>query len=260
MAMPRKTKGGSRSEGTEYRFRIDAYTPDTMPMWRLAQYMAELANLLGERGAVHFRRVTRGSTVLRAKIDREAAPKVRDRVASVRAGDAPAEPKSAFKALNKLLRDDNAVGVLRDAAPHGIVVKFPGRELAEEKFPVIRQHGSIDGVVTGIRGKDQTIHITISSEGQQISGCETTRTIAKQLGVRLFEPVRLFGRGRWSRDADGVWILQYFKIESFEALQDVPLATALATLRAIPTEWGDDAYNELDEMRHGPGDKRNGGH
>jgi hypothetical protein len=260
MAMPRKPKSAGRIGGAEFRFRIDAYTPDTMPMGRLAQYMAELANLLGERYAVHFRRLTRGSTILNAKIDREAAPKVRDRVARVRAGDAPAEPMCAFKALNKLLRDDDAVGVLRDTAPHGVVVKFPGRELTEEKFPGIRQHGSIDGTVTGIRGKDETIHITLSSEGQQISGCETNRTIAKQLGAKLYEPVRLFGRGRWSRDADGVWTLEYFKIESFEPLEDVPLTTALAALRAIPTEWGDDAYNELGEMRHGLKDKRNGGH
>jgi hypothetical protein len=258
--MPRKPKSASRGDGTEYQFRIDAYSPDTMPMGRLAQYMAELATLLGERSHVHFRRLTKGSTILNAKIDREAAPKVHDRVASVRAGDAPVEPTRAFNAMNRLLRDDNAVGVLRDAAPRGIVVRFPGRELAEEKFASIRQQGSIDGIVTGIRGKDDTIHITINAEGQQISGCETNRAIAKQLGMKLFEPVRLFGRGRWSRDADGVWTLLTFKIESFEALQDVPLTSALAELRSIPTEWGDNAYTELTELRRGPGSKRNGGH
>jgi hypothetical protein len=260
MAMPRKPKTRSRSECAEYRFKIDAYTPETMPMWRLAQYMAELADLLGERGSVHFRRITRGSTVLNARIDREAAPKVRDRVVSVRAGDAPAEPMRAYKAMNKLLMDDNAIGVLRDASPRGIVVRFPGRELVEEQFPVIRQHGSIDGIITGIRGKDETIHITLNSEGQQISGCETNRTIAKQLGAKIFEPVRLFGRGTWTRDADGVWLLKFFKIESFEVLQDVPLTAALASLRAIPTEWDDDAYRQLDELRHGRRNKRNGGH
>ncbi|CCV04480.1 conserved hypothetical protein [Mesorhizobium metallidurans STM 2683] len=258
--MPRKPKIAGRGDGIEYRFKIDAYSPDTMPMARLAQYMGELAALLGEQNAVHFRRVTKGSTVLNARIDREAAPKVRDRVASVRAGDAPGEPMRAFNMLNKFLRDDNAIGILRDTAPSGIIVRFPGREIAEEKFASIRQQGSIDGLVTGIRGKDDTIHITIQSEGQQISGCETNRTIAKQLGAKLFEPVRLFGRGRWSRDADGEWALQYFKIESFEALQDVSLTNALAALREIPAEWGDDAYSELEKLRHGPGGQRNGGH
>ena len=258
--MPRKIKTSERDDGTEYRFKIDAYSPDTMPMARLAQYMSELAALLGEQNAVHFRRVTKGSTVLNARIEREAAPKVRDRVASVRAGDGLSEPMRAFRTLNKLLRDDNAIGILRDSTRNSVIVRFPGREIAEEKFSSIRQQGSIDGIVTGIRGKDDTIHITIQSEGQQISGCETSRAIAKQLGTRLFEPVRLFGRGRWSRDADGEWALQYFKIESFEALQDVSLATAVAGLREIPAEWGDDAYSDLNKLRHGPGGRRNGGH
>lgn len=124
----------------------------------------------------------------------------------------------------------------------------------------MRQHGSIDGIITGIRGKDETIHITLQSEGQQISGIETNRTIAKQLGAKLFEPVRLFGRGRWARDADGNWSLVAFKVESFEGLRDVPLSTALEELRSIPTEWTDKSYGELGMIRHGPTGKRNGGH
>lgn len=252
--------GNTRHRGTLYRFRIDAYTPDTIPMDRLARYMAELASLLGESSAVHFYRLTKGSTVLNAKIDREAAPKVADRVATVRAGSAIGEPLSAYKALNKLLRDDDAIGVLSNTTSRGMVIRFPGRELAEEKFGSIRQQGSIDGIITGIRGKDKTIHITLESEGQQISGCETDRAIAKQLAAKYLEPVRLHGRGNWSRDADGVWTLLKFKIESFKSLQDVPLSSALAELRAIPTEWGDDAYEQIDKERHGPGSKRNGRH
>jgi hypothetical protein len=260
-AMPRKPKSTASGEGTEYRFKIDAYSPDTMPMARLAQYMAELATLLGEQNAVHFKRVTKGSTVLNARVDREATPKVRDRVAAVRAGDGGSEPRRAFNTLNRLLRDDNAIGVLRDTAPRGIIVRFPGREIAEEKFASIRQQGSIDGIVTGIRGKDDTIHITLQSEGQQLSGCETNRTLAKQLGAKLFEPVRLFGRGRWSRDADGEWALHHFKIESFEALEEVSLTSALAALREIPTALDDKAFSDLVKQRHGPGGSRkNGGH
>lgn len=259
MAMPHIRK--PRGDGSEYKFRIDAYSPDKIPMARLAEYMTQLAALLGERNSVHFRRLTKGSTNLHAKVDREAVPKVRDRVVAVRAGGAAGEPMRAFNALNKLLRDDNAIGVLRDNASHGaVIIRFPGREVAEEKFAAIRQQGSIDGIVTGIRGKDDTIHITLQSEGQQISGCETNRTIAKQLGAKLFEPVRLFGRGRWNRDADGVWTLAYFRVEGFDALDDAPLTSALAALRDIPTEWGDNAYSELKEMREGPGSKKNGGH
>jgi len=53
--------------------------------------MEQLAALLGERDGVHFRGLTKGSTVLNARVDREAAPKVHDRVVAVRAGDASVE-------------------------------------------------------------------------------------------------------------------------------------------------------------------------
>jgi len=115
--------------------------------------------------------------------------------------------------------------------------------------------------VIRVGGADETQPIWLETEGKQVSGCYTTRAIAKHLAQRLYEPVRLFGRGRWSRDSDGTWNLIEFKIESFEALDDVPLTDALAKLRAIPTEWTDKSYSELDAIRHGdPRSRRNGGH
>jgi hypothetical protein len=262
MAMPRVPKKRITKVGTEYRFRIDAYTPDTIPMSRLAEYMAELSRLLGERNAVHFRRLLRGSCVLVQRIDREAVPKVRERMIRVRAGDAPTDATRAYNTINKFLRDDNAIGVLRDKEAHGVVVRFPGREEAEEKFPSVRQHGSLDGIVVRVGGTDETVPVWLEAEDRQISGCFTTRAIAKQLGAKLFEPVRLHGQGRWSRDSDGAWSLVNFKIESFDPLEETPLSSALEQLRAIPAEWGDSAYDELGLIRHGPKGKgkRNGGH
>jgi hypothetical protein len=75
MATPRKTKGSGRPEGTEYQLRIAAYTPATIPMARLAQYMADLAIMFCERDSVHFRGLTKGRTILNARVDREAAPR-----------------------------------------------------------------------------------------------------------------------------------------------------------------------------------------
>jgi hypothetical protein len=265
MTMPRVRKKQERKDGSEYRFVIDAYTPDTMPMVRLSEYMHELSQILGEPGAVHFRRLERGSTALVSTIDREATPKVRSRVVSLRRGEAPKEVRVAYEGINRLLRADNAVGVLierrKGATPtSALVIRFPGREEVHEEFPAIRQQGSVDGIVTGIRGKDETIHVTLQAEGEQISGFVTNKTIAKQLATKLFEPVRLFGRGRWMRDAEGNWSLLDFRIESFDALADVPLSTALADIRAIASEWTDDAYKELDVIRHGRKGNQNGGH
>ena len=75
--------------GEEFRFKIDAYSPETMPMARLAECLAQLAIILGELNAVHLVRLEGGSTIVVHKIEREAVPKVVDRVTSVRVGDRP---------------------------------------------------------------------------------------------------------------------------------------------------------------------------
>jgi hypothetical protein len=228
-------------------------------MARLAEYIAELSQFLGEKNAVHFQRVAPGSCVLIQKIDREALPKVRERIARVHTPDAPSEVARSYKSINRLLRDDNAIGVLRDKGEHGIIIRFPGRDQTEERFPSVRQHGSIDGVVIRVGGTDKTVPVWLESEDKQISGCFTTRAIAKELGAKLFEPVRLFGQGRWSRDSDGVWSLISFKIESFDSLEEVSLTQALERLRNIPAGWDDNSYQELRVIRHGPESKGNGG-
>jgi hypothetical protein len=61
--MPRKQKPKTGRAGTEYRFKIGAYTPQTMPMARLAEYMAELAVLLGEPSPINKIIYHRGDTV-----------------------------------------------------------------------------------------------------------------------------------------------------------------------------------------------------
>ena len=178
----------------------------------------------------------------------------------MRRGEGPNDAVRAFKQINKLLRDDNAVGFLQDAKAKAVIIRFPGRDEVEEKFPAVRQQGSIDGIVIRVGGQDETVPVWLEAEDRKISGCFANRAIAKQLGSKLYEPVRLFGKGRWSRDSEGAWTLLDFKIESFESLQDVSLSTALHELRAIPTEWTDSALEELGRIRHGPNRKPHGGH
>lgn len=252
---PRHPRGG-----TDYRFKIDAYTPETIPMARLAMYMRELSQLLGEEGSVHFRRLEPGSTVMVHRIEKEAVPKVRERVAGVRQGDGVREAMRAYKTINKYLSDDNAVAVLQEKKGSAEIIRFPGREEAEEKFAAVRQHGSIDGIVTRVGGSDATVPIWLEAEGTLLTGCYATRSIAKDLGAKMFEPVRLHGRGRWTRDSEGAWSLIDFKIESFEALDDAPLSNAIEAMRAIPSDWAEKGFEELEAIRRGPRVKGNGGH
>lgn len=255
--MPRTPKVPKHKDGEEFRFKIDAYSPQKIPMLRLAEYMQQLAQIMGETAQVHFHRLVRGSTVIVSKIEREAVPKVRARVSQVRAGDGPSEAQRAYESVNRLLRDDDAIGALQGGG--AVILPFPGRDETKETFDSVRQHGFVDGRIVGVRGADETVHFILKVEDRQISGFVATGTVANALGKKWGEIVRLNGRGKWKRDNEGLWSLEEFKVESFDVLDDVPLSTALSALRAIPTEWDDNAFSDLDEIRHGPKGK-NGRH
>lgn len=243
-------------EANEYRLNIDAFTPDTFPMWRLAQYMEDLANLLGEREHVHFVRLEEGSTVLVQRVDMESAPRVQARVRAIRpaedVGDATA--LRAYRSLDRRLAEDNAVGRL--CGPDGAeIIRFPGRKQAAPlTFGPFRQPGSLDGVLIKLGGRDETVPVHLEEEGR-VRICNATRDMARQLSPYLFGPaIRVQGSGRWERNAEGTWVLVRFDIEGFTALDETPLGDIVERLRRIPgNDWKsvDDPYAELQRVRQG---------
>ena len=252
-------KRASKLKSAEYRFAIDAYTPETMPMARLAEYMAHLAQVLGEPASVHFVRLEPGSTALVHRIEREAIPKVRTRANAIRTGEAPRDAIRAYHTINKMLRDDNGVGRLTEGKRE-IVLHFPGRDDAEEKYPSVRQQGSLDGRVMRVGGLEpQSVPLLLQSEEEIVAGCHTNRAVAKQLAQKLFEYVRLYGIGKWQRDAEGVWSLVDFSVTNFEVLRDDPFSSALSKIREVSGELAAGAYEELEVIRHGKPRRRNGG-
>jgi hypothetical protein len=70
----------------EYKFKIDAYSPETMLLGRLAEYLTDLSKLFGEDKSVHLIRVEGGSTVPVFLVEREAEPKIRDQFHAIDRG------------------------------------------------------------------------------------------------------------------------------------------------------------------------------
>ncbi len=237
-------------DGADYRFKINAYSPQTIPMARLAEYMRELAAMLGEQTSVHFIGLETGSTVLVQRVEREAIPKVLYRAAAVRTGQAPGDASRAYRALNRLLREDDADGVLTTRAS-GVVLSFPGRDDFLDEAVTIKQEGSIDGELIRVGGTDEGVPILLRMEGAQIAGCFADRGVAKQLGARLFQYVRLHGTGRWRRDGDGTWSLVRFHVQTFEVLKSGGLSAAIDELRQAGVQFPPGAYDELDVIRRG---------
>ncbi len=243
------------SDGHEYRFKIDAFTPNTLPMARLAEYLTDLAVMLGESKNVHFVRIEKGSAVLVQKVDDVALPKVKERVREVRAGRGPQDAMKAYRRTNKRLKQDNCVGLL--SKKNGAeIIRFPGCEEEERvSFGAFNQDGSLDGrvIVIGGRGDPVPVHI---EQGEVVYICVASRDVAKKLGPYFFDfELRVRGTGRWLRDEDGAWVMQRFGISSFEVLEEQTLANVVAGLRNVPGSGWRDVENPFDELMEIRGDR-----
>jgi hypothetical protein len=231
-----------------YELYIDSFTPDTIPMARLAGYMASFAELLGHCEHVHFGKLKPGSLSVAARVDQIAQPKVDKRVDEVRYGGGPQPARRALRDIDDKLAEDNAVGrIIRGTAK---LIEFPGRtRRVEEKLGPIEQPGTLDGEVIQIGGRDETINVHLKA-GELIHICVTSKAIARTLAPHIFSgAIRVRGFGTWARLESGAWILKKFQIAAFEPLDQTPLSKVFEGLRTrlAPPEAG--RINPVDLMR-----------
>ena len=237
-----------------YRFAIDAYDLGSLPMARLAEYMADLARLFGHADHVHFDRLEAGSAVLVQHVDLEVGPAVRERLRIASQNGAPADVAEPLKAINRRLAKDNASGSLREAGGHEII-HFPGcKQHQPRTFGPFRQQCAFDGMLIRVGGKDDTVPVHLQDR-TTIHICNATRDMARQLAHHLYQgTLRVWGDGRWERDEDGQWTLKRFDISKFELLDDAPLSQVVQRLREVEgSGWKniEDPAVELDRLRQG---------
>lgn len=233
-----------------YKLHItESFTPDTIPMVRLAEYLAEFGKVLGEIDSVHFAEVTDGSVSLAAFVETPAQPKVFDRLKSLAHGDGPSEARNAWQRIDDMLAKDNAAAELLDG-DNVVVVNFPGKHRTSPKsYGPFSQEGIIEGEVVRVGGMDDSAHVTLRDGDRVYSGCVVSKDLARLLANHLFGgTVRARGTGKWVRHPDGEWELRSFRIKSFELLDDTPLTDLVDRLRAIGgNEWGntEDPFEEV---------------
>jgi len=234
-----------------YTFHIDAYSPETIPMSRLAEYMLALADMYGEKGNVHFAGLKAGSTQILSRVEREAVPKVRQNLISA-AEPTPSDQVTAYKKLNDMLRADNAEANLLRSDSN--VLTFPGRRLPRPaKLGPFTQAVEKDGVLVRIGGKDRSAHAIIDDGEGNSWSFEVTHDLARELALQLYDrPIRLIGTGRWFRDEEGRWQHKDLKATAFQILNADSLADVVGRIRSLPPEaWnlGDDPIAALQAIR-----------
>lgn len=241
-------------KGKQHRFKIDVYTPETLPMERLAEYMLRFAKLLGEPERVHFVEVERGSAVLLARIEEVAVPKVEQRLADAVRGQGDPVALKVLQELDDMLANDNAVGQLIDEGGAEIIA-FQGRNRPKPlEYGPFREDGVLEGVVIKVGGKGETVPIWLQDR-ERTHRCGARRPLARRLAKHYDGGLlRVSGTGSWVRLATGAWLMRSFEIKSFELLDDAPLADVIKRLQGVEgADWGDDPVTDLMRLRTGEG-------
>lgn len=238
---------------TAYQFVMDRWTPKTIPMKRLAQYMDKLSGLLGHVEHVHFAKITSGSARPQWDVEEVAAADVAGALQAANDGASPEAVKTR-KEINRMLMDDDCVAYIREVnGPK--VMEFLGRKTPIAQEVTVHEIGELEGMVIRVGGRDPTVPVHLQGADGEYYQCQTTRTLAKQLAPLLFDKqVRVTGKGKWRRNAEGVWNLEDFQITEFQPLDDVSLEGFIKDMRAIPGSAWNEMENPQAELKRIRGD------
>lgn len=234
------------AELEEIEIVIPGFTPETIPLDRLIEYLQQFAAMVGESRAMHLVRIEESSAKPVLKMPAPIASRVRERISTVRAGRGTREQGIAFRQLRRMVQQDGGEPAL--VRSHSGVVLLSVQPLPPEEGTVVgvQQPTQFDGVLQRVGGNGDQIPIQMRDlSGAVVSGFSAERDVAKAMARNLFEPLRVYGIGSWDRDAAGEWSLNRMSVRSFEVLQDQDISDVLKALRGAKVEWPADADDRL---------------
>lgn len=232
----------------ELSFVIPGYTPETMPLNRLIQYLQQMSVVLGDPENLHLIDIRAGSVEPTFHVAKSVALEAKDRAAKVQRGDGTKKQVDAYNSIRRMLRRD-----ARDAgrpallrSPQKVVLEIPAAPDELGVLTGIRQASTIDGQLISVGGANEDASLRVQDLGGRImSGFTAKRSLAKELARLMWEPVRLSGVGQWCRTDEGIWQLERMQVQSFERLDDEGLGVTLERLRSLNVKWPEDTASRL---------------
>ncbi len=229
-------------------FVIPAYTPETMPLDRLLEYLEQIGAVVGAPAEMHLVRIEPSSTKPVFRVPVLSATKARDTALAIRRGDGTSKQRGAYEKIRKMVRKDGGESALLNDQ-RGVVLTFPA---APEEIAIlgIRQAGHFDGLLNRVGGSGDFSSIQMQElNGDVISGFSASRNLAKEMAPLLYEPLRVHGQAMWDRSAAGRWKLASMHIQSYERLGDESLEDVVKELQAAAVTWPADADERLQRDR-----------
>jgi hypothetical protein len=219
----------------DYALVLKGVTPEKLPMAKLAEYLRDWAALLGEGNAPVFRGISKGSVLLKVKV-----PDLRRTEARVRLLEAKSKPDASaasyVEGLNRKMRRDALSGSIITRAGD-VVIELNAAPVAPgDREYTVTDQGTIDGVVVGIAGTDDTVHLRIQeASGAVWSIALRDFAMARQLASHFrADPLRVLVHGTWKRSPAGVWEPLNLYADGFELLDNRSAKVIMEELRAIP--------------------------
>jgi hypothetical protein len=209
-------------------------------MDRLGEYIRQFAELLGTDNRPVFKGIKKASTGLKASIPEERRQYTHLRLVEARTKPDSRPAKFLRNIEDMLGRDTIETAQLLDASEN-IVYLFTGHVEETTETERLYQHGIVDGVVTGLVGADDTMHLHLRDHFERdLRLVIRDETLARELLTRFRNgSVRLYVHGTWLRTDSG-WIPEASKctVDHFETLDDTPPREVFMALAKIPgNEW-----------------------
>jgi hypothetical protein len=235
----------------------DKWTPLTISMSRLTEYLADLAIVFGYKESVHLIEVAGGSAMPVILYDAEEEGRIFGRMRAAQAGNGDPEAVQAYKRNDARFKKDQGFGRVIDVEKSADIIEFPGaKQDVPETYVPIKERATLVGRLRRVGGKGDTIPIWLERADGLMLYCETSEALSRQLSDYYLDIIRVHGIATWLRNAAGEWKLQRFNIQSYdmEALSEESLLSTIEKLQAIKDSgWENvkDPLEELRRMRHG---------
>ena len=225
-------------------------------MARLAEYLSDLALIMGHKESVHFMSTDDGSAQSVMYVDEDEEARVTTQIQNAARGMGPRKANEAYKRVDVRLRQDNAVGNIVNASRNAEIIEFPGRKAdLPQAYGPINERASLIGVLKRVGGFDDSIPVHLQRADGVVFFCQAAPFLAKELIGFYEKTIRVHGIATYYRE-QGLWKLENFRIQSYDPqpLAEDSLFETIRKLRAIPdNEWNqsEDPLGELGKLRHG---------
>lgn len=240
------------TDAISYTFKIEDFTPDSMPFGRLIEYYAEIRKMLGVAENLHLVGVFEGSHGSAFAIDGNFESQLVERLNAINEGTAPKMAIRAQETINSMLKEDGTSGAFFDKQNQN-VVQFPGKRTDDSAIYRTRDAASFTGELYHISGNKDDVKARVNTDAYGVVFCTTTKEIGRSLRDFLFEKVKVSGRGTWARSSEGTWEVNDFTITDFMPVESGGLRESVERLRKIGIDWPDDPIGLIREIEENGG-------